>query len=120
MVHSTDFFPQMHSLQSPQTVIEFVSLQSLSCPPLNLSDLEETLAQPPNQIQAFDPSSLRNLKHYLLPFFSSISPQGLWLELELMYTGCLQMTLETKMNLCKLGKDGENEAHSLTETQQMG
>uniref|UniRef100_A0A3B4YRB1 SMP-LTD domain-containing protein n=1 Tax=Seriola lalandi dorsalis TaxID=1841481 RepID=A0A3B4YRB1_SERLL len=25
---------------------------------------------------------------------------------------CLQMTLETKMNLCKLGKEGEDEAHS--------
>uniref|UniRef100_A0A3Q4AY44 Uncharacterized protein n=1 Tax=Mola mola TaxID=94237 RepID=A0A3Q4AY44_MOLML len=27
----------------------------------------------------------------------------------------LQMTLETKMNLCKLGKDGEDEAHSVLE-----
>ncbi|KAM7386808.1 hypothetical protein PAMA_009436 [Pampus argenteus] len=46
--------------------------------------------------------------------------RGLWLELELMYTGCLQMTLETKMNLCKLGKEGEDEAHSVPETQQVG
>lgn len=30
------------------------------------------------------------------------------------------MTLETKMNLCKLGKDGEDEAHSVLETQQVG
>uniref|UniRef100_A0A667YXZ6 SMP-LTD domain-containing protein n=1 Tax=Myripristis murdjan TaxID=586833 RepID=A0A667YXZ6_9TELE len=28
------------------------------------------------------------------------------------YTGCLQMTLETKMNLCKLGKEGGVETHS--------
>lgn len=35
-----------------------------------------------------------------------------------MYTGCLQMTLETKMNLCKLGK--EDEAHGLPETEQVG
>lgn len=50
----------------------------------------------------------------------SLCFQGLWLELEVMYTGCLQMTLETKMNLCKLGKDGEDEAHSVPETQQVG
>uniref|UniRef100_A0AAQ4Q3E6 Testis expressed 2, like n=1 Tax=Gasterosteus aculeatus aculeatus TaxID=481459 RepID=A0AAQ4Q3E6_GASAC len=31
---------------------------------------------------------------------------------------CLQMTLQTKMNLCKLGKDGEDEAHSVLETHQ--
>lgn len=37
-----------------------------------------------------------------------------------MYTGGLQMTLETKMNLCKLGKDGEDEAHSVLENQQVG
>lgn len=46
--------------------------------------------------------------------------KGLWLELELVYTGCLQMTLETKMNLCKLGKEGEDEGHSVPETQQVG
>lgn len=45
---------------------------------------------------------------------------GLWLELEVMYTGCLQMTLETKMNLCRLGKDGEVQAESVQETQQIG
>ncbi|XP_050929665.1 LOW QUALITY PROTEIN: testis-expressed protein 2-like [Lates calcarifer] len=50
----------------------------------------------------------------------TLDRRGLWLEMELMYTGCLQMTLETKMNLCKLGKEGEDEAHSVPETQQMG
>lgn len=33
--------------------------------------------------------------------------QGLWLQLEIEYTGALQMTLETKINLSKLGKDGD-------------
>nr|XP_040048022.1 testis-expressed protein 2-like isoform X2 [Gasterosteus aculeatus aculeatus] len=46
--------------------------------------------------------------------------RGLWLEMEVVYTGCLQMTLQTKMNLCKLGKDGEDEAHSVLETHQVG
>ncbi|XP_056263838.1 testis-expressed protein 2-like isoform X2 [Pseudoliparis swirei] len=50
----------------------------------------------------------------------TLDRRGLWLELEVMYTGCLQMSLETKMNLCKLGKDVEDEAHSVLETQQVG
>ncbi|XP_074512902.1 testis-expressed protein 2-like [Sebastes fasciatus] len=50
----------------------------------------------------------------------TLDRRGLWLELEVVYTGCLQMTLETKMNLCKLGKDAEDEAHSVLETQQVG
>ncbi|XP_040918789.1 testis-expressed protein 2-like isoform X2 [Toxotes jaculatrix] len=50
----------------------------------------------------------------------TLDRRGLWLEMELMYTGCLQMTLETKMNLCKLGKEGEDEAHNVPETQQVG
>ncbi|XP_029014910.1 testis-expressed protein 2-like isoform X2 [Betta splendens] len=50
----------------------------------------------------------------------TLDRRGLWLELELIYTGCLQMTLETKMNLCKLGKEGEDEAPSVPETQQEG
>ncbi|KAK2833518.1 hypothetical protein Q5P01_017407 [Channa striata] len=50
----------------------------------------------------------------------TLDRRGLWLELEVMYTGCLQMTLETKMNLCKLGKEAEDEAHNIPETQQVG
>lgn len=30
------------------------------------------------------------------------------------------MTLETKMNLVKLGKEGEDEAHSIPDAQQVG
>uniref|UniRef100_A0A3Q2R488 Testis-expressed protein 2-like n=1 Tax=Fundulus heteroclitus TaxID=8078 RepID=A0A3Q2R488_FUNHE len=50
----------------------------------------------------------------------TLDRRGLWLDLELMYTGCLQMTLETKMNLCKLGKEGEDEPHNILENLQMG
>ncbi|KAM4535890.1 testis-expressed protein 2-like [Fundulus diaphanus] len=50
----------------------------------------------------------------------TLDRRGLWLDLELMYTGCLQMTLETKMNLCKLGKEGEDEPHNIPENLQMG
>jgi len=72
--------------------------------------------KPPNCSQDLDHNSLRNLLNSLPLLYL----QGLWLELELVYTGCLQMTLETKMNLCKLGKEGEDEAHNIPETQQVG
>ncbi|XP_049320651.1 testis-expressed protein 2 isoform X1 [Astyanax mexicanus] len=36
-----------------------------------------------------------------------VNTRGLWLQLEIDYTGALQMTLETKINLSKLGKDGD-------------
>uniref|UniRef100_A0A8C6TNU1 Testis expressed 2 n=1 Tax=Neogobius melanostomus TaxID=47308 RepID=A0A8C6TNU1_9GOBI len=37
----------------------------------------------------------------------SVDHQGLWFDLEIMYTGSFLMTLETKMNLARLGKEGE-------------
>nr|XP_029541405.1 testis-expressed protein 2-like [Oncorhynchus nerka] len=48
---------------------------------------------------------------------------GLWLELEVVYTGALQMTLETKINLSKLGKEGKEgslDTDSLTDTGSLG
>lgn len=32
---------------------------------------------------------------------------GLWFDLEVSYTGSFLMTLETKLNLARLGKEGE-------------
>lgn len=32
---------------------------------------------------------------------------GLWFDLEVCYTGSFLMTLETKLNLARLGKEGE-------------
>uniref|UniRef100_A0AAR2IMH2 SMP-LTD domain-containing protein n=1 Tax=Pygocentrus nattereri TaxID=42514 RepID=A0AAR2IMH2_PYGNA len=46
----------------------------------------------------------------------SVDQRGLWLELEVVYTGSLQMTLETKMNLRKLGRESVSEAENLTES----
>ncbi|XP_076001321.1 testis-expressed protein 2-like isoform X2 [Genypterus blacodes] len=37
----------------------------------------------------------------------SIDYQGLWFDLEISYSGSFLMTLETKMNLIRLGKEGE-------------
>ncbi|CAB1457045.1 unnamed protein product [Pleuronectes platessa] len=37
----------------------------------------------------------------------SVDHQGLWFDVELSYTGSFLMTLETKMNLARLGKEGE-------------
>ncbi|KAJ7989744.1 hypothetical protein DPEC_G00307700 [Dallia pectoralis] len=53
----------------------------------------------------------------------SLDHRGLWLELEVVYTGCLQMTLETKLNLCKLGKEkciGGETDRVLPETRPVG
>ncbi|XP_062874737.1 testis-expressed protein 2 [Trichomycterus rosablanca] len=37
----------------------------------------------------------------------SVDCQGLWFDLDISYTGSFLMTLETKMNLTRLGKEGE-------------
>ncbi|XP_035511360.1 testis-expressed protein 2 [Morone saxatilis] len=37
----------------------------------------------------------------------SVDHQGLWFDLEISYSGSFLMTLETKMNLARLGKEGE-------------
>ncbi|XP_045070725.1 testis-expressed protein 2-like [Coregonus clupeaformis] len=53
----------------------------------------------------------------------SLDHRGLWLEMEVVYTGCLQMTLETKLNLCKLGKEksiGVEADGDIPETSQVG
>ncbi|KAB5554066.1 hypothetical protein PHYPO_G00045840 [Pangasianodon hypophthalmus] len=38
----------------------------------------------------------------------SVDHQGLWFDLEISYSGSFLMTLETKMNLTRLGKEGES------------
>ncbi|XP_022077069.1 testis-expressed protein 2 isoform X1 [Acanthochromis polyacanthus] len=46
-----------------------------------------------------------------------VNHRGLWVELQLVYTGNLQMTLQTKFNLSKLGKEGgQDPIHCVTET----
>ncbi|KAK7134563.1 hypothetical protein R3I93_017856 [Phoxinus phoxinus] len=45
-----------------------------------------------------------------------VNSRGLWLHVEVEYTGALQMTLETKINLSKLGKEGVLEAETELET----
>ncbi|NXD82254.1 TEX2 protein, partial [Halcyon senegalensis] len=39
----------------------------------------------------------------------TVNDRGLWVDMEVTYSGSLQMTLETKMNLCKLGKENTAE-----------
>ncbi|KAA0725296.1 Testis-expressed protein 2 [Triplophysa tibetana] len=45
-----------------------------------------------------------------------VNSRGLWLHLEVEYTGALQMILETKINLSRLGKEGVQEADAELET----
>ncbi|XP_076207064.1 testis-expressed protein 2-like isoform X2 [Aptenodytes patagonicus] len=40
---------------------------------------------------------------------TTVNDRGLWVDVEVTYCGSLQMTLETKMNLCKLGKESAAE-----------
>ncbi|KAK6476046.1 testis-expressed protein 2-like isoform X1 [Huso huso] len=50
----------------------------------------------------------------------SINHRGLWMTLEVSYTGMLQMTLETKMNLCKLGKETMEDGDDMLEPGRVG
>ncbi|KAM3859390.1 testis-expressed protein 2 [Diretmus argenteus] len=50
-----------------------------------------------------------------------VNDRGLWLELQLVYTGALQMTLQTKFNLSKLGKEGGQDSDTgTTDTGSLG
>ncbi|NXA17148.1 TEX2 protein, partial [Ibidorhyncha struthersii] len=50
----------------------------------------------------------------------TINDRGLWVDMEVTYSGSLQMTLETKMNLCKLGKESAAEESSPAEARGEG
>ncbi|NWZ73957.1 TEX2 protein, partial [Acrocephalus arundinaceus] len=50
----------------------------------------------------------------------SINERGLWVDMEVTYSGSLQMTLETKMNLSKLGKESSAEESSPAEAGREG
>ncbi|KAI3364964.1 hypothetical protein L3Q82_001130 [Scortum barcoo] len=45
-----------------------------------------------------------------------VNHRGLWVELQLVYTGALQMTLQTKFNLSKLGKEGGQDTDCMTDS----
>ncbi|XP_028821340.1 testis-expressed protein 2-like isoform X2 [Denticeps clupeoides] len=49
-----------------------------------------------------------------------VNPRGLWLQLEVRYTGALKMTLETKINLSKLGKEGALESEGAADAGSAG
>ncbi|XP_051487704.1 testis-expressed protein 2-like [Apus apus] len=50
----------------------------------------------------------------------TIDDRGLWVDMEVTYSGSLQMTLETKMNLCKLGKESAAEESGQAEAGREG
>uniref|UniRef100_A0A667WVU4 Testis expressed 2, like n=1 Tax=Myripristis murdjan TaxID=586833 RepID=A0A667WVU4_9TELE len=49
-----------------------------------------------------------------------VNHRGLWLELQLEYSDTLQMTLQTKFNLSKLGKEGGQETDCTSDTGSQG
>uniref|UniRef100_A0A8C4SG19 Testis expressed 2, like n=1 Tax=Erpetoichthys calabaricus TaxID=27687 RepID=A0A8C4SG19_ERPCA len=58
-----------------------------------------------NELTLTDLDLGTSVPHILNASRPSMNSRGLWVDLEVTYTGSLQMTLETKMNLCKLGKE---------------
>lgn len=51
-----------------------------------------------------------SLKYLLLTstcLLTTLCPSGLWFDLDVSYSGSFLMTLETKMNLIRLGREGE-------------
>ncbi|KAJ6653733.1 hypothetical protein lerEdw1_008759 [Lerista edwardsae] len=50
-----------------------------------------------------------SIPHILSASGPQVDHRGLWVDMEVTYNGALQMTLETKMNLCKLGKEALGE-----------
>ncbi|XP_068439916.1 testis-expressed protein 2 [Clinocottus analis] len=57
-----------------------------------------------------------SMPHIVTTSRPEVNNRGLWVELQLVYTGALQMTLQTKFNLSKLGKEGGQDADCTTET----
>ncbi|KAK2820816.1 hypothetical protein Q5P01_023775 [Channa striata] len=56
-----------------------------------------------------------SMPHITATSSPEVNHRGLWVELQLSYTGALQMTLQTKFNLSKLGKEGGQEADCATD-----
>ncbi|XP_018416733.1 PREDICTED: testis-expressed sequence 2 protein-like [Nanorana parkeri] len=50
----------------------------------------------------------------------SVNERGLWMDMEVKYSGSLQVTLETKMNLSKLGKESAMEDGGLPKSHREG
>ncbi|KAM9305445.1 testis-expressed protein 2-like [Gastrophryne carolinensis] len=50
----------------------------------------------------------------------SVNERGLWMDMEVTYSGSLQVTLETKMNLSKLGKDSAVEEGGTPQSRREG
>ncbi|XP_017274078.1 testis-expressed protein 2 [Kryptolebias marmoratus] len=58
-----------------------------------------------------------SMPHIIATSRPEVNHRGLWVDLQLVYTGNLQMTLQTKFNLSKLGKEGSQDTvHHSTDT----
>lgn len=50
---------------------------------------------------------MESLYHFYFTYVPA-APTGLWFDLDVSYSGSFLMTLETKMNLIRLGKEDES------------
>ncbi|XP_053132614.1 testis-expressed protein 2-like isoform X2 [Hemicordylus capensis] len=62
-----------------------------------------------NELTLTDLDMGTSIPHILSASSPTLDKRGLWVDMEVTYNGALQMTLETKMNLCKLGKEALGE-----------
>lgn len=51
--------------------------------------------------------AMESLLHFCITHVPAV-PAGLWFDLDVSYSGSFLMTLETKMNLIRLGKEDES------------
>ncbi|XP_007441748.1 testis-expressed protein 2-like, partial [Python bivittatus] len=58
-----------------------------------------------NELTLTDLEMGTSIPHILSASSPTVDNRGLWVDMEMTYHGSLKMTLETKMNLCKLGKE---------------
>ncbi|XP_042294430.1 testis-expressed protein 2-like [Sceloporus undulatus] len=61
-----------------------------------------------------------SIPHILSASSPTVDNRGLWVDMEVTYSGSLQMTLETKMNLYKLGKEAVGEESGKTDNGREG
>ncbi|KAG8145342.1 hypothetical protein E2320_011896 [Naja naja] len=73
-----------------------------------------------NELTLTDLEMGTSIPHILGTSSPTVDNRGLWVDMEVTYQGTLKMTLETKMNLYKLGKENLEEENRKTEKDRKG
>ncbi|MEE6497932.1 hypothetical protein FKM82_002931 [Ascaphus truei] len=73
-----------------------------------------------NELTLTDLDMGTSLPQILCTLAPTMNERGLWMDLDISYSGSLQVTLETKMNLSKLGKEAPLEENAQAEDRRKG